>query len=114
MNMKYENQTKHPLPPKILLSLVACIINHRLKSRNEMRDHAKYIIRLKELYKMNYQVTKNSNIKLQTRSRKTDLIWLFLPWVPVRRFGSRSICLRKLAQGRVSLSLGVCFTAVLF
>ena len=42
--MKYENRTKHPLPPKILLSLV--------------RDHAKYIKRLKELYKMNYYVTK--------------------------------------------------------
>ena len=61
--MKYENRTKHPLPPKILLSLVPCIINHWLKSRNEMRDHAKYIKRLKELYKMNYQVTKNNKIK---------------------------------------------------
>ena len=36
---------------------------HWLKSRNEMRDHAKYINRLKELYKMNYQVTKNNKIK---------------------------------------------------
>ena len=34
-----------------------------LKSQNEMRDHAKYIKRLKELYKMNYQVTKNNKIK---------------------------------------------------
>ena len=42
-NMKYENRTKHPLHPKILLSLVPCIINHWLTSRNEMRDHAKYI-----------------------------------------------------------------------
>ena len=48
--MKYENRTKHPL-------------HHWLKSRNEMRDHAKYIKRLKELYKMNYQVTKNDKIK---------------------------------------------------
>ena len=62
-NMKYENRTKHPLPPKILLSLVPCIINHWLKSRNEMRDHAKFIKRLEELYKMNYQVTKNNKIK---------------------------------------------------
>ena len=38
--LKYENRTKHPPPPKILLSLVPCIINHTLKSRNEMRDHA--------------------------------------------------------------------------
>ncbi|CAH3021008.1 unnamed protein product [Porites evermanni] len=38
-NMKYENQTKHSLPPKILLSLVPCIINHWLKSRKKMRDH---------------------------------------------------------------------------
>ena len=37
--------------------------NHWLESRNEMRDHAKYIKRLKELYKMNYQVTKNNEIK---------------------------------------------------
>ena len=37
--LKYENRTKHPPPPKILLSLVPCIINHALKSRNEMRDH---------------------------------------------------------------------------
>ena len=37
--------------------------------------------RLKELYKMNYQVTKNNkeNNKLVV---KTDLTWLFLPWVP--------------------------------
>ena len=36
--------------------------------------------RLKELYKMNYQVTKNNkeNNKLVV---KTDLTWLFLPWV---------------------------------
>ena len=50
-------------PPKILLSLVPCIINHWLKSRNEMQDHAKCIKRLKELYKMNCQVTKNNKIK---------------------------------------------------
>ena len=112
-NMKYENRKKHPLPPTILLSLVPCIINHWFKSRNEMQDHAKCIKRLKELYKMNYQVTKNNKIKQQTRSRKTDLIWLFLPWVPVRRFGSRFICLRN-GTRQVSLSLGVCFTAVLF
>ena len=60
--MKYEDQTKHPLPPKILLSLVPCIINHWL-IRKEMRDHGKYIKRRKELYKMNYQVTKNNKIK---------------------------------------------------
>ena len=56
--MKYEDRTKHPLPPKILLSLVPW-----LKSQNEMRDHAKYIKRLKELYKMNYPVTKNNKIQ---------------------------------------------------
>ena len=28
--LKYENRTKHPPPPKILLSLVPCIINHAL------------------------------------------------------------------------------------
>ena len=67
--MKYENRTKHPHLPKILLSLVPCIINDWLKSRNEMRDHSNYILyslsskRLTELYKMNYQVTKNNEIK---------------------------------------------------
>ena len=61
--MKYENRTKHPPPPKILLSLVPCIINHWLKSRNEMQDHAKYMKGLEELYKMNYQVTQNDKIK---------------------------------------------------
>ena len=58
--MKYEDRTKHPLPPKILLSLVPW-----LKSQNEMRDHAKYIKRLKELYKMNYQVTKTNKLVVE-------------------------------------------------
>ena len=31
--MKYENRTKHPLPAKILLSLVPCIINHWLNTK---------------------------------------------------------------------------------
>ena len=39
--MKYENGTKHPLPAKILLSLVPCIINHWLntKLRNKKRAY---------------------------------------------------------------------------
>ena len=55
--MKCENRTKPTLPPEILLSLVP-------SHENEMRDHANYISyslsgkRLKELYNINYQVTK--------------------------------------------------------
>ena len=38
--MKYVNRTKPPPPPKILLSMILCIINHGLESRNEMWGHA--------------------------------------------------------------------------
>ena len=39
--MKYENRTKHPLPAKIVRSLVPCIINHWLNTqlRNKKRAY---------------------------------------------------------------------------
>ena len=38
---------------------------------------------------MNYQDTKNNEVKWQTRNQKTDLTWRFSTLGTSRRFGSR-------------------------